>query len=403
MPRICHCNSCGQKTLLDLIDLGKQPVCHHFLRNSREEESAHRMVLGQCTTCATVQLTERIPVEELTPRYDWLTCTEPEAHLDDLVKTVSRLPGITKNSRIGGLSFKDDTTLKRFSNLGFVNTWRVDPGAELGIDDPNCGIETIQVQWNEKNVGDLIERHGLSDIFIARHILEHAYDMRSFAELCKKLTKPGGYVIFEIPDCQRAFEKFDYTTIWDQHTVYFTEKTFQNFFNHNGLSLVYFKKMSYSIEDSYVGIARSDETCRNIQLPDDVLEQELARAKRFADEYPATKSKFKKFLAGCQEKGEKAALFGGGHMSCTFLNIFDLKNDFEFVVDDNPNMRGLFMPGSRLPVFESKAMYEQDIKVCLLTLSASSEEKVVGNNQRFLDNGGTFFSIFPGSQWAMEV
>ncbi len=403
MARVQNCNSCGKEALNELINLGPQVVCHHFLKNSTEQEYSHDLALGQCKVCGTVQLTDRIAVNEMMPRYGWLTCTEPEAHLDRLVKTISQLPGVTKDSRICGISFKDDSTLTRFKDLEFKNTWRVDPVNELGIANPNAGIESIQECFTFESVDRLIKNHGKADIFIARHILEHAYDLRQFIELSKRLVTSKGYIIFEIPDCQRAFEKYDYTTIWEQHMVYFTGQTFRDCFNLNGLSLVHFERIPYPIEDSYIGIAQIDKAHDTSLLTEDILREEVLRARRFADEYPKTKNKFRKFFADYQSAQEKVALFGGGHMGCTFINLFELKDFFEFVVDDNPHMQGLFMPGSRLPIFGSKMVYEQNIKLCVLTLSATTEEKVIRNNQKFLEKGGRFLSVFSGSKWAMGV
>lgn len=403
MARIQNCGVCNSEDLAELIDFGTQSICHHFLKSSKEEDLRHDLAMGQCKACGTVQLTDRIPVNELRPRYDWLTCTEPEDHLDRLVTTMSRLPGITPDSRIHGLSFKDDSTLDRFNKLGFKNTWRADPRTELGITDPNANIESIQDSFNSRSADRLIKNHGKADIFIARHIMEHSYDVRQFIELSKRLVAPQGYIVLEIPDCQRAFEEYDYTTIWEQHTTYFTGETFRNCFDWNGLSLVYFERMPYSIEDSYVGIAKVAETRKTPVLKEDALRLEISRAEKFAGEYPTTKNKIKRFFADYRQNQGKVALFGGGHMSCTFVNLFELKDLIEFVVDDNPNMRGLFMPGSRLPIFESGRMYDQAIKLCILTLSATSEEKVVKKNQRFLESGGRFLSVFPGSKWAIKV
>lgn len=403
MTKIENCGVCNTKQLTELIDLGAQSICHHFLKNEKEEESHHDLAMGQCGYCGTVQLTDRIPVEELEPRYGWLTCTEPEDHLDRLVATIRRLPGITPDSTIGGISFKDDSTLVRFKKLGFKNTWRADPRTELGITNPNGGIESIQKCFTPQSVDRLVKNHGKADIFIARHIMEHSYDVRQFIKLSKRLITSKGYIIFEIPDCQRAFEKYDYTTIWEQHTTYFTGETFRNSFSLNGLSLVYFERMPYSIEDSYVGIAQINGAPSPMTLKDENLKIEISRAQEFAREYLNTKNKIKKFFADCQKNEGKVALFGGGHMSCTFLNFFELKDFIEFVVDDNPNMRGLFMPGSRLPIFESKMIYDEAIKLCVLTLSATSEEKVIQKNQRFMDSGGKFLSVFSGSKWALEI
>ena len=95
-------------------------------------------------------------------------------------------------------------------------------------------------------------------------------------------------------------------------------------------------------------------------------------------------------------------IFGAGHVGCAVLNFFGLKDQIEFVVDDDPHMRGLFMPGSGLPILGSKAIYEKDVKLCILTMKTPSDEKVVKNNQRFSEKGGAFVSIFPESRWAIK-
>jgi len=402
MTKICDCNICGKDTVDQLIDFGPQAVCHHFLKSLTEEDYSQNLVLGNCSSCATVQLTERIPIQNMIARYDWLTCTEPEAHLDELVKTIIRLPGVRKNFKIGGISFKDDSTLDRFKELGFQNTWRADLRTDLSAKDTKAGFESVQDGLTPESVDRLITNYGKSDIFVARHILEHSYDIRQFIKLIKQLVKPDGYIFIEIPDCQKAFENFDYTTIWEQHTAYFTEETFRICLQLNGLSIVHFERIPYSIEDSYVCVAKINEASNVSTISEDILGEEIDKGQKFAEEYPHTKAKLKKFFTDYQRDQGKIAIFGGGHMSCTYLNLFELKDCIEFVADDNPNMRGLFMPGSKLPILESKAVYDHGIKMCLLTLSVTSEEKVIKNNQGFVDQGGEFFSIFPGSQWAMN-
>ncbi len=403
MAKIKNCSVCRKKQIAELIDFGEQVVCHHFLKSPQDKDYRHNLALGQCRACGTVQLTDRMPVKELKPRYDWLKCSEPEAHLDRLVEKISQLPGITKDSKICGISFKDDSTLDRFNKLGFKNTWRADPRNELEVSDPIIGFQSIQENFNSKSAQRLIDNHGKVDILIARHIIEHAYDFRQFVESSKQMVSSDGYIIFEIPDCQRAFDKCDYMTLWEEHTIYFTGETFRNCFGFTGLSLIHFENVAYSVEDSYVGIAKVNISVNDPVLREDNLNREIFRAEKFADEYDNKKNRIKQFLADYGQKKGKVVLFGGGHMSCTFLNLFELKDCVDFVVDDNPNMRGLFMPGSGLPILESKAIYEQDAKLCILTLSLASEEKVIQNNKRFLEKGGTFVSVFPGSKWAMNI
>src|SRR5438093_54758 len=80
-----------------------------------------------------------------------------------------------------------------------------------------CGVETIQDKLTLAQARQIAARRGETDVIIARHILEHAHDLHAFIEAVRALAKPGGYVLFEVPDCTLAFEKQDITTLWEEH------------------------------------------------------------------------------------------------------------------------------------------------------------------------------------------
>ena len=402
MTKIRNCSICGQEKVDEWIDLGEQVVCHHYLKSRREEVYRHNLGLGQCRACATVQLTDRIPIQELKPRYDWIRCNEPEDHLDRLVQRISQLPGITKDSKVYGISFKEDSTLERLNKLGFQNTWRPDPGRDLGVTDAIVGFQAVGEHFNPESARRLVKTHGKADVLIARQIMEHAYDLRGFIEASKQLISPDGYLVFEVPDCGQALDTCDYVTVWEEHTIYFTEKTFRDCFGFLGLSVVHFEKFPYLIENCFVAITKPDPSVHVPAPREDDLSGEFSRFKKYADGYGHQKNRIKKFLAGHKQRNEKVIIFGAGHVGCAVLNFFELKDQIEFVVDDDPHMRGLFMPGSGLPILGSKAIYEKDVKLCILTMKTPSDEKVVKNNQRFFEKGGAFVSIFPESRWAIK-
>src|SRR5437870_2842091 len=137
------CAVCQQPTCGEIINFGELPICHHFLKEGEPEER-HPAALGQCELCGLVQIMKPIPPAKLVPRFDWITYNEPEAHLDVVVEMLQKLPGIGPASVIAGLSYNDDSTLKRFRDRGFVSTWRTDMASDLNINVPNAGIETVQ-------------------------------------------------------------------------------------------------------------------------------------------------------------------------------------------------------------------------------------------------------------------
>ena len=132
-----------------LLDLGLQPISNRFLTHSSNKSVPHypmKLMLEKDT--GGIRLQSPFPVEEVKPRYDWLTCFEPEDHLDDMVKKIIDLPNINKNVIFAGYSFKDDSTLDRLKAKGYRNQWRIDPQRDLGITDTCANVETFQSMFN---------------------------------------------------------------------------------------------------------------------------------------------------------------------------------------------------------------------------------------------------------------
>ena len=380
------CRGCGA-ALKTLLDLGPQPVCNRFLKGPQEKEFRADLALTQCPSCALVQLETPMPVAEVVARYDWIAYREPEGHLDSLAETIARLPGLTMESTVGAVTYKDDSLIDRLDRLGFKNHWRLDPRGDLGIEDSRAGIETIQDRISKNST------HGKSaDLLIVRHVLEHAYDTRAFAGALKSLVKPGGVILFEIPDNARCFDTFDYGAIWEEHVLYFTESTFKGFLARAGFELAAFYVYPYPMENSLVAIVKPATSAEPAAPPPS---RETARAEAYARGLPEASAKFRAILA--RHPRERTALFGAGHRSAAFVNLLGLEDSIGMVIDDDVNKKGLFMPGSRLPIAGSSALLEKGIELCLLNMSPESERKVVAKNKAFVDGGGRFVSIFPES------
>lgn len=394
------CRVCDSDNIKQILDVGLQPIGNRFVRFRGEKETLFPLRFNLCHDCGMIQLAELVPVEELKPRFDWITYNEPEDHLDTMVEMLIGLPGINADSRFLGISFKDDTTLRRFEKKGFTRTNRVDPEADLGILDKGTGIETLQCRITPEWMRKVAISRGRADMVIGRHVLEHAYNLKVFLGGLKELVVPGGYVVIEVPDCSRAIEQCDYTTLWEEHVVYFSPSTFRRCLEEAGFLITKFVSYPYAFEDSLVCVAQMNEGAALSQKED--VSKDLADAQHFAKMFKGHGSKVRSYLENYRQNNGKVAMFGAGHLACVYINFFGLQKLVDFVVDDNSNKKGLFMPGSQLPIFNSQALLDEDIKLCLLTLNPMNEEKVVIRNNKFIEKGAEFASIFPASRLALR-
>lgn len=396
------CLACGSGPVDALLDFGAQPPSNRFVKAGDHGQEAHSLIIGQCQSCALIQLLDPMSPAMVKSRFDWLTYNEPEGHLDGLVTHLCDSVGIGKDARIVGLSYKDDSTLARFNKKGYGNTFRFDLRQDLGIADPYAGLESIQQAVDDRLTQGLVERHGQADLLLVRHVLEHAHDPVRFLRALGALVKPGGHLVLEMPDCTKFIEACDYSFVWEEHITYFSPATFSAFAQRQGYAVVELLDYAYPLENSLVGVLKVETVNGNRALPG-VSTKELAVGRRFGLEFAGRRVAVRNHLQRLRDQGQRIAVFGAGHLAAKYLNLFDLGQIIDCVIDDNPHKQGLRMPGSDLPVLGSAVLAEGKIGLCLLSLSPESEQKVLANKQDYIAAGGRFASIFALSPLALKT
>jgi hypothetical protein len=388
-----------------IVDLGPQPPSNRFLRSADEATPLHPLRVMQCEGCGLVQLADPMPVDMVRSRFEWLTYNEPEGHLDRLVDRLadwmtgqagerpSDLPDVL------GVTYKDDSTLARLARRGLGHTRRLDPATDLEVHDPLASLETFQRALTPARARALAERQGAADVVVARHILEHAHDPAAFLEACCELARPGGLIVFEVPDSSTFLEACDYSFLWEEHVCYFTPATLQYFLAARGLHVGETLVFPYSLENSINAILVNS---RGMAVDHAADPAEIARGRRFAQGFDRRRAGYRRRIEALKASVGRVAVFGAGHLATKFINFNGVADLLEGVVDDSPNKRHLFMPGSRLPIVGSSLLADPSLGVCLMSLSPESEQKVVAAQKPFVARGGQLLSMFACSPRSLE-
>ncbi|MBX9690013.1 MAG: methyltransferase domain-containing protein, partial [Candidatus Obscuribacterales bacterium] len=260
-----RCAVCLDLSLKALIDFGNQPISNRFIplksASSRSKETPpvgvsvrdqsfaaqYHLRIGSCTTCLTVQLIEAPPPELLRLPNGGASYTEPEQHLDDVAAFIASFAPISKTCQILGLSPIDGRLLHKLKDSGFGSTVVLKAEDDLQIKEPGAGIETIQERVT-KQADELTGRLGPSKLVVARAIVEHAHDLQGFLKALKTLAGADGYLLLEVPDCERDLRLHEYSSIWEEHTIYFTKQTLSRCLERAGLEIVRFQTYTYPYE-----------------------------------------------------------------------------------------------------------------------------------------------------------
>ncbi len=382
------CSVCDSHELEAKLTFGLQSPSNRFNNGTAEElvlNDSYPLSLGICNRCGTVQLVDRMPIEAVRPRYDWLTYNEPEGHLDDVAA-----------SRFLGVTYKDQSTLDRLEKKGFSQTDCIKE-QQLGSPKTPFGLETIQALLSETaNISHIKEAYGKIDVLLVRHIVEHATSARLLLQNLKELLAPNGYMMLELPDSERILRAKNYPFIWEEHICYFTGATVAALAASAGAELVDLIRYSYAFEDSLIVLLRFPEISINSEgsasAESDLSSKMLIDS--FATGFNKTRTDWRERIEKLTKKDQKVAVFGAGHLAAKFINFFELSDLIDCVIDDHPKKVGMKMPGSGLPIVPSADMVLRDIRVCISTLSPESEIKVCAKQSSYFEQGGIFIPAF---------
>ena len=110
-----------------IINFGDQPVSNRFQIDKTLEAPKFPLEIMLEQKYGSIKLVNPFPINELKPKFDWITCFEPENHLDELTNDIVKIINLKKNSKILGYSFKDETTLTRLKKKRFFKFIHIKP------------------------------------------------------------------------------------------------------------------------------------------------------------------------------------------------------------------------------------------------------------------------------------
>jgi hypothetical protein len=394
------CICCSGLQLEELLETPRVPVSNDYHAVSESVRALFSLRLAVCRSCGLVQLVAPPSPDIVRPRSRPVLYNEPESHLDTVVADIRSLTGVRTDTRFIGLSYKEDTTFERLNRLGYGNTYRLDTKCDYAIGDSAAGLETIQAAICAEQFSVALKGKGPAQVIVARHILEHAHDPRLFLAQLSNNLAPDGYLVFEVPDCSRAFAHLDYTTLWEEHISYFTLLSLENLFTSAGLSVVSMKVHPQPYEDSIVAIVRRG-AAENLRGVDSVrVEHEVQQARHFSVRF---ESRQKNTRALIEKKAPDGChLFGAGHLATMFVHLTGIQPFVLSALDDASDKVGKALPGTTIPIQPSDTLLSAPPMLCLLSLNPANESLVIERFTQFVARQGSFLSIFPSSNRSLH-
>jgi SAM-dependent methyltransferase len=277
----------------------------------------------------------------------------------------------------------------------------IEPAANVARAAKARGIPTLVKFFGVDLAREIAASGNQADVLIGNNVLAHVPDINDFVGGMKELLKPEGVITIEFPHLLRLIALNQFDTIYHEHYSYLSFLTVERIFAHHGITLVDVEELpthggSLRIYGRHAGVENpSDKVIAMREKEKAAGLNDIATYEGFAERVKRTKRDLLSFLIRAREKGKSIVGYGAPAKGNTLLNYCGVRNDFlDYTVDLSPHKQGLFLPGSRLPIYAPEVVFETKPDY-LLILPWNLEDEIIGQMAAIREWGGKFVVPIP--------
>jgi len=357
-----------------------------------------------CATCFLVQLHEFVAPENIFSDYlyfasysdTWLA--HAKRYTDEMVR---RFP-ISNNSLVIEIASNDGYLLQYFAEKN-IPVLGIEPAANVARVAAQKGISSVVKFFSTATARELLAAGKSADLLLGNNVLAHVPDINDFVAGMKILLKPRGVITMEFPHLMQLMEQNQFDTIYHEHFSYFSFLSVQKIFAAHGLTLFDVEELPTHGGSLRIFARHAEDSTKPVgpRVTDLRAREEsggyarLETYSRFAEQVKETKRKLLEFLIKAKRNGKRIAAYGAAAKGNTLLNYCAIRTDFlDYTVDRSPYKQGMFLPGTRIPVY-SPDQIRRTQPDYLLILPWNLKDEIIQQNAYIRDWGGQFVVPIP--------
>ena len=292
-----------------------------------------------------------------------------------------------KKSYIIDVGSNDGVALKPFQDLKFKNILGIEPAKNLAALANKAKIKTYN-GFLEKKLINKIKKN--ADIILASNVFAHADNLKLMAECMLKLISKKGTIIIEVQYLIKTMKDLTFDNIYHEHYNYWSLTSLVYFFNnlnatvykaekigtHGGSIRVYVKNNNKFKLDRSIKIILKEEENFGIK--------NYKTFENFGKKIQELKKNVTKNITEIKKKYGKIVGYGSPAKATTALNFFNIKEEIDFIVEDNKLKHDKFVPGVNIPIVSKEKI--KDKRMPILVLAWNFFDEIKKNNKEISDN-----------------
>ena len=383
------CRSCGNLNLKRVVSLGYQPLANNLLNKKEEKCELYPLEVNYCDKCHNCQLSVSVNPKKMFSNYLYTSSTSKvfREHFVEAAKKYSKeLNLIKKKSYIIDIGSNDGVALKPFLDLGFKKVLGIEPAKNLAKLANKNKIKTFNGFLEKKNLKKIKKN---ADLILASNVFAHSDKLKEMAECMLNLLSKKGTIIIEVQYLMDTLKDLTFDNIYHEHYNYWSLTSLTNFFNtfdakifkservntHGGSIRVYIKKDKNVKIDSSVKKMLKEEV--------DFGVKNYETYKKFGEKVYKIRENVLSNIKKLKNQNKKIIGFGAPAKATTALNFFGIKDEIDFIVEDNKLKHKKFIPGVKIPIKNKTEIKNKDN--IILVLAWNFYDSIKKNNSNLSD------------------
>ena len=366
------CRSCGNLNLKRVVSLGYQPLANNLLKKKEDKCELYPLEVNYCDKCHNCQLSVSVNPKKMFSNYLYTSSTSKvfrEHFVEAAKKYTKELNLIEKKSYIIDIGSNDGVALKPFLDLGFKKVLGIEPAKNLAKLANKNKIKTFNGFLEKKNLKKIKKN---ADLILASNVFAHSDKLKEMAECMLSLLSKKGTIIIEVQYLMNTLKDLTFDNIYHEHYNYWSLTSLINFFNkldakifkseridtHGGSIRVYIKK------DKKVKIDVSVK--KMLKEEDSFGIKKYETYKKFGEKVYEIRDNVLSNIKKLKSKKKKIIGFGAPAKATTSLNFFGVKDEIDFIVEDNKLKHKKFIPGVKIPIKNKTEIKNKDNIILVL-------------------------------------
>ena len=375
--KIDKCQICGSNNLIQVIDLGHQPLANTLQKNNQDKEKMEKFPINvvRCGDCTLMQI-------------DYIVDQNKVYHQD-----YPYLPGITQTVDMEQKGLADylisyldlnskDTVLDIGSNDGSLllhfkeknlNVVGVEPTNIAKIANRN-GVYTIQSFFNADSVKKALQKVGKVKLITSTNVFAHMSTLGDVMDGIVEAIDEDGFFCFENHYIMEIIDKVQYDTFYHEHLRTYSLISLIKLFEIYGLCLFHAQ-----IVTRYGGSIRclvskkkrnrSENLNKLIQIEKDrLIDNSEQTYDEFVKKIQRSRNDLKKMLSEIKSKNLSIVAKSCPARAVVLLHYCDLdESTIDFIAEQPTSLKLNYkVPGTNLKIINDDVLMDKDPDYILL-------------------------------------